>query len=198
MIIGIDIDDTISDTYNEIFNYAQKYTIEDLGKSAKLYEIDQLLTHMYVEKMHNWSKQESDRFIDKYYEKIVKEVQPKKFAVETINKLKEEGNEIYLITARFDSEKFDIEEETKKWLEKNNIKYDKLFLNANTKSQLSKENNVDIFIDDSFKNCVEVANEGIKAYIFDTKVNMNLENEKVERVYSWLHLYQEIRNIKSN
>ncbi len=31
MIIGIDIDDTISDTYAYIFPYAQKYTIEELG-----------------------------------------------------------------------------------------------------------------------------------------------------------------------
>ena len=30
MNIGIDIDDTISDTYATLFPYAQKYTVEDL------------------------------------------------------------------------------------------------------------------------------------------------------------------------
>ena len=32
MRIGIDIDDTISNTYDILFNYAQKYTIEDIKK----------------------------------------------------------------------------------------------------------------------------------------------------------------------
>jgi hypothetical protein len=36
MNIGIDIDDTISDTYNTIIPYAQKYTIEDLKRSGDI------------------------------------------------------------------------------------------------------------------------------------------------------------------
>ena len=54
-----------------------------------------------------------------------------------------------------------------------------------------------IFIDDSFKNCKELLDIGIKTYIFDTRINESLEYEKLERVYSWPHLYQEIEKIKN-
>ena len=40
MIIGIDIDDTISETYAYLFPYAQKYTIEDLGKGIESIDRD--------------------------------------------------------------------------------------------------------------------------------------------------------------
>ena len=47
MKIGIDIDDTISDTYNILFPYAQKYTIETLGRSGRL-NTKQAVNHMYI------------------------------------------------------------------------------------------------------------------------------------------------------
>ena len=49
-----------------------------------------------------------------------------------------------------------------------------------------------MFVDDSFKNCVQMLEKGIHTYIFDTRINENLENEKLQRVYSWPHFYQEI------
>ena len=47
MNIGIDIDDTIANTYEVLFNYAQKYTIEDLKRSGKINRNGKLYTHMY-------------------------------------------------------------------------------------------------------------------------------------------------------
>ena len=35
MNIGIDIDDTIANTYDVIFNYAQNYTINDIKREIK-------------------------------------------------------------------------------------------------------------------------------------------------------------------
>lgn len=197
MNIGIDIDDTIANTYEVLFNYAQKYTIEDLKRSGKINRNGKLYTHMYCTTLHNWTKEEEKDFLDKYYDTILNEVRPKRYSVEVINKLKEENNNIYIITARFNSDKFNVEETTKKWLEKFGIKYDKLFLNSDNKAKISKENNVDIFIDDSFKNCQELSGAGIKTYIFDTRINENLEYDKLERVYSWPHLYQEIEKLRN-
>lgn len=196
MNIGIDIDDTISDTYDVMFNYAQKYTIEDLNRSGKINNNEKLYTHMYCTKLHNWNEIEEYNFIDKYYEKIVKEVKSKKYSAEVIKKLKEEGNNIFIITARFNSSKFDIELETKKWLEDNGIIYDELYLNAGDKVNIVKENDIDIFVDDSFKNCKAIAELGIKTYIFDTRINKDLNDCNTDRVYSWLHLYQEIEKYK--
>lgn len=166
MIIGIDIDDTISDTYACIFPYAQKYTIEDLNKNIN--EVDRnCITHMYVEAFHKWNEKQRKDFLDKYYETILLNVRPKLFAVETINKLKEEGHKIVLITARFPSDKFDVKELTLKWLQDNKINYDELILNAQDKVEVAKNKNVDVFIDDSIKNCTEMAETQIKTYIMD-------------------------------
>ena len=60
-----------------------------------------------------------------------------------------------------------------------------------------KENNIEIFIDDSCRNCKDIAyNSNAKVFIMDTRVNQNLEDEKITRVYSWPHLYKEIKKLK--
>ena len=71
------------------------------------------------------------------------------FAKEVINQLRKDSNEIYFITARHKSNKFDIEETTKKWLKSNDIKYEKIYLTVLDKAKVVKENNIDIFIDDN-------------------------------------------------
>lgn len=197
MNIGIDIDDTIANTYDVLFNYAQNYTINDIGKEIK--DVNRnIITHMYCTNFHNWNKEEDKEFLDKYYEKTVLKVQPKMYAVENIKRLKESGDKIYLITARFLSDKFDVEKLTKDWLEKYGIPYDKLILNSQNKVIAAKENDIDIFVDDSIKNCTEMAHVGIKTYMMDTIINKNFENENIERVYSWPHLYQKIENYKKD
>lgn len=195
MIIGIDIDDTICNTYEIMFHDGAKYTIEELGRSGKIHK-GNLNTHMYCKDMYGWSFEEATDFLNKYYESIMKEVRPIKYVAEVIKKLRQEGNKIYLITARFTNKNFDIKEVTKRWLRDNNIDYDEIFFDCTTKADLVKEKNVDIFIDDSFLNCEEVSKLGIKTYIFNTIVNENLENENIERVYSWPHVYQQIKKFK--
>lgn len=191
MIIGIDIDDTITDTYACLFPYAQRYTIEELGKEIENVN-SSFTTHMYFSNFHKWSQKEEEDFLDKYYEVCLRSVEPKMFAREIINRLKQEGNIIILITARFLSDKFDVKEATQKWLKENNIEYDKLILDAQDKVKFAKENKVDVFIDDSVENCRSMAEAQIETYMMDTIVNKNDKNDKVKRVYSWPHLYQEI------
>ena len=83
-----------------------------------------------------------------------------------------------------------IREITTKWLEENNVEYDEIFLNAEDKLKLVKENNIDIFIDDSFTNCKKIAhNSNAKVYIMNSKVNESLDDEKIERVFSWPEIY---------
>ena len=195
MVIGIDIDDTISNTYEYLFPYSQKYTIEELNKKIKNVNRD-AITHMYTTTFHNWTKEQENDFFNKYYEKILKQVKPKLYAVDIINKLKDEGHKICIITARFPIENFDVEGETKEWLEENNIEYDEFIMNAQDKVTVAKSKNVDIFIDDAIKNCVSMSETGIKTFMMDTIINLNYQNEKITRVYSWPHLYQEIMKLK--
>ena len=65
MNIGIDIDDTITNTYDIMFNYAQYYTINDIGKDIE--DVNRkIITHMYTKTFHNWKDEEDREFIDKY------------------------------------------------------------------------------------------------------------------------------------
>ena len=190
MNIGIDIDDTISETFETLLPYAQKYTIEDLKRESKVKIDSNMANHFYIVYMNGWNEQEAMDFWSKYYAEILREVNIKKFAKEVINKLKQEGHKIYLITARWDMPNDDVKEITRKWLEENKVEYDKLIINASDKLQLAKENNIDIFIDDSFKNCKTIAdNTKAKVYMMTSRVNGSFEDENIKRVYSWPEIY---------
>lgn len=193
MVIGLDIDDTITDTFGVMFGYAQKYTIEELNRSAKIDWLTSFPNHNYIQAMHKWSEEEETAFFRKYYKRICDETEPFPFAVETINKLKDEGHKIVLITARWDFDDISVRELTEDWIKRKNIHYDKLVVNAKTKLEAVKENNVDIFIDDSFENCTSVAEGGIKTFIMDTRCNKGLDSPNITRIYSWPHLEHEIR-----
>ena len=194
MNIGIDIDDTISETFETLLPYSQKYIIEDLKRKSTIELRSDYPNHFYIVYMNGWNEKEAIDFWEKYYAEILRKVNIKKFASEVINKLKNEGHKIYLITARWDMRADNVEEITKQWLKDNNIEYDGLFLNANDKLQLAKENNIDIFIDDSFNNCKNIVdNTNAKVYMMTSRVNGNLKDEKIKRVYSWPEIYNLIK-----
>ena len=191
MRIGIDIDDTIADTYEVMFAYAQKYTINELGRSGRI-QNNVANHHFYAKVMHNWNEKEESDFWDEYYEKI-KHVKPFTLAVEVLKKLKEEGNKIVLITARWPAKNFDIRKLTLEWLKNNEIPYDEIAIISDGKAQVALDKKLDLFIDDSFKNCTEVAQVGVKTYLMNTRTNQGLESENITRVYSWPDIYDRIK-----
>ena len=194
MKIGIDIDDTISNTYDVIFNYAQKYTIEELKREINISNKKGYYDHNYTESIHGWNKVESVMLWEKYYKEMLHKVRPKTFAKEYLNKIAEDY-EIYLITARFDIPGLDVKKITEEWLSNYEIPYVKLITNANNKAKIIKENEIELFIDDSFNNCRAVSDIGIKTYLMDSRPNSNIDlsEENFERVFSWPHLYQKIK-----
>lgn len=197
MNIGIDIDDTISETFETLLPYSQKYTIEDLKKESNIKFRDDLNNHFYIEYMNDWNEEEAKEFWEKYYAEMLKQLNIKKFASEVINKLKREGNKIYLITARWEMRTDNVKEITQKWLKDNDIQYDALFLNAEDKLQLVEENNINIFIDDSFNNCKKIAdNTNVKVYMMNSRVNANFNDEKIKRVFSWPEIDSVIKREK--
>lgn len=186
MNIGIDIDDTISDTFEALLAYSQKYTIEDLKRESNIDINKDYLNHLYIESASGWNDLETKNFWEKYYEDILKAVNIKNFASKVINNKRKNGDKIFLITARWDMPNFDTKKLTENWLLENNVQYDKLFMNASDKVQLVKENNIVLFIDDSFNNCKQISeNTNAKVYMMTSLVNKNLGDEKIKRVFSW-------------
>ena len=87
MNIGIDIDDTISETFEILIPYSQKYTTQDLKREAVIDLKKRSENHFYIEGINGWSREEYKEFWRKYYPEMMEQVNIKKFASEVINKL---------------------------------------------------------------------------------------------------------------
>ncbi len=189
MNIGIDLDDTITDIFEHKLAFAYKYDIEKFGGNNLIDPLKRRTNQMF-----NWSKQNDfDFFKDGYLDKL-KNVKPRIFARDIINKLYDEGNNIYIITARSNHFFDDAYLQTKEYLNKNEIKYTDVIYGMNEKENTCMEYKIDVFIDDSEKHCINVSNLGIKTYLFTTMRNLNfdIENTKIERVFCWTQLYDKI------
>lgn len=192
MRIGIDMDDTITDTWN--------YMLEDVSKEFNI-ELS-----MLKEKKNAYAKLLTDDFgisLDEYYQKMrpvyqrhVLNLPLQKEADKYINKLHDEGNEIYFITARetlFYNDPYGL---SKEYLTKNNIYFDKLITDAKNKEKICEEYNVDILIDDRYTTIEKVINNGKKAIIFDTNWNRNYN--KSPRAHNWQEVYNYIKSLEDN
>lgn len=194
MNIGIDIDDTISNTFETFLPYMKKFVEQDLNRKLDLNLSSKIDYYNIIEK-YGISEEEARVFWVTYFVSIIENVVPKKSAVEVINKLKEKGHKIFLITARFDDGIVDVRAITEKWLESNNIMYDKLIINSHNKLEIAKQENISLFIDDSIRNCEMLSSGNIKTYMFSTENNSYYENEKIEKVTSWDEFYENIKEV---
>lgn len=193
MNFGIDIDDTISNTYETLLPYLENYIKNILKK--EFYNQPSKIDYYKLEKRYGITHEEEEKFWLDYFVEIIENVVPKKSAVETIKKIKEKGHNVILITARFTNQKADILEVTKKWLENNNIEYDKLIINSQNKLEIAQQEKIDIFLDDSIRNCEMISSGNIKTYIIKTQNNEFYDNEKIIKVNSWDEFYDNIKEV---
>lgn len=194
MNIGIDIDGVLTNIGREIVDYATKMCVEEgWSINIKLNEYDENL-------MLGWNEEQCMKFWNKYIIKYFSETQVRTFAPEVIEKLRQEGHKIYIITARNDygmpKEHYGEEQEiTRRWLNSNNIKYEKLiFAKDEEKVNQCIENEIDIMIEDSPKNIKSISKQ-IKVIKFDCDYNKDVNNENIITAYSWYHIYDIIQKI---
>lgn len=190
MVIGIDIDDTITNSSDVFIEYAKLYNKNNNIK----FEID--TRQLDQKKAFGWNKYNQKKFIKENLDKILSNAKPKNNCIYFINKLRDEGNKIYFITSRNNEELDNISDITKQWLINNNFHYDKLITNCFDKSKICKKYNVDIFIDDNVKNCKLVYSKIRKyVFLFNTNYNSSFNYNSIVRVYDWKELYCEINKI---
>ena len=183
MKYGFDLDDTLADTASVINKYAIKFDKEYLNGNGELKDINDSKSYYYFAEGLNWNKENIVRFFEIYYLEILKEVEIKPFVKETINKLKKGEHEIYIITARRKREDEIVEKITKDWLKNNEILYDDLFINIKEKSKIVNQLKIDIFVDDSYENCIDVKrNTNAKVYMLNTKYNIGILDNQVNRI----------------
>lgn len=189
MRIGIDIDDTMTFIKDDFINEAIKYDIS-LGNNGE-YKND----NYFIAQRFNWTKEQYTYYMEVIRRKIVNNAKLRLGLKETLKKLKQEGHKIIIISARSDYYYKNAYKMSKEWLDKEEIPYDKLIVNALNKAKPCKEEKIDIFIDDSITHCLEVNELGIKVYIMDN-IDNYLDNPEIERIYDFNELYNKIKNIK--
>lgn len=194
MNIGIDIDNVISN-----FNEALKE--EFLKHDKELRNTGIVNPNLYVTQgMFDWSEDEIWGFYLENIERIAKSLEVKPGAKEYIDKLKEDGHMIVIITGRDNGDYADPWNITENWLKQKEIKYDKLIItdayenNKHAKTEKCIENNIDIMIDDSIHNCMDCIENNITTLLMDTPYN-RAEKDMI-RVNNWEEVYEFIKNYK--
>lgn len=193
MNFGIDIDDTISNTYETMLPYLEKYMNNVLNKEFN--NLPSKIDYYNLEKKYGITNEEEDDFWENNFVEIIENVIPKKSSLDVLKKIKEKGHKLILITARFEVPGANIVGITKNWLKENGIEYDKLIVNSQNKLEIAQNENIDIFLDDSIRNCEMVSSGNIKTFMIKTQNNEFYENEKIIKVNSWDEFYEKIKEV---
>ena len=191
MKIGIDIDNVISNFNDELLKEYLKHDKE--LRNTRIINKDVFIRYG----MFDWTEKEETEFYKNSIERIAIKLKPIHRATETIKKLKEDGNEIIIISGRNNGEYNNPYKLTEEWLAKYNIVYDKLILtnayNKEEKANVCKENNIDIMIEDSTQTAVNIEKVGTKVLFMNTRYNKN--NENFEKVSNWKEIYSKISKL---
>lgn len=194
MRIGIDIDGVLTDMEKFLADYGSKYCIENnLPVNIKGIEYDEFKTF-------NWTEEQGIKFWNEYIIYYATKYPARAFASEVIKKLKEEGHEIYITTARND---YGVPKEyigkmrgeiVAKWLEENEISYDKIIYTEGSKLPYVVGNYIELMIEDSPENIKEVSSK-IPTFCYNCLYNKDVEGENITRVYSWYEIYDKIKEM---
>jgi len=176
MRIGIDIDNTICST-DEKLCYYENIFINDENISRDNIWNDSIY---------------KNKFLNLYLEKIYKESDLKKDALEVIKKILL-NNEVYIITARSNNYVNNMISLINKYFSSFDLKIDKIIINAKDKVDACLNNDIDIMIDDNLYNYNKLLDNGINSILFDDKGrNIFVKN----RVTCWKDIEKIIANLE--
>ena len=193
MKIGIDIDGVLTDEHTYIIDNCTKFFSEnkipyvihkDIYDSAKIFEV---------------SEEDYILFWKEYFINYITKVPTRRYAKKVIKKLKEENNEIIIITARpFTSYKNkytkQMQDAAINWLNKNGIIYDKIVFSEN-KVDTCKKLNINVMIEDKPEHIHNIS-KILPVICYDNPFNEKLSNKNIYRCYSWYDIYEKIQIIK--
>ena len=150
--------------------------------------------------MFDWTDDEIWTFYLENIGRITPSLDVIEDAKEYIEKIKNDGHTIVIITGRDNGEYKDPYTMTKKWLKEKGIVYDKLiFTNGYKNGKQGKaekclENDIDVMIDDSARICRECFQKNITTLIKDKPSNR--DETEIARVHNWKEIYEFITNYK--
>lgn len=188
MRIGVDIDDTVSNSNERIIEealiYDEKYVN---GRGFKNKD-----GYTFMEKFY-WNVYHVDDFLDKIRKgNYFLELDVKAEADKYITKLYNEGHEIYFITRRRDT--LGVKMKTKKWLKNKGFKYHKIVFGIVEKGQYCKDNKIDLFIDNDYRNVERATKLGVRSLLMADDYNKDIED--CEMVHKWKEVYDIVNGVK--
>ena len=192
MRIGIDIDGVLTDIEQWELDYFSKYYY--LNYNKKIINPKGNGSYNIFE-----ANEEQDCILwDKAIYEYVKEP-PRKFASEVISRLKNENNEIYIITNRCsdlsyvkDLDAKSMAEIVKEWLIKYDIYYDKLVFSNHDKVSYITENKIDLMIEDNPLNINNIS-KVIPVICYNAGYNEICKGNNIYRAYTWYDIYRIIK-----
>lgn len=185
MNIAIDIDDTLT----ESFDYFLPFVAEYFGADPEVLKKKNI---SYSTLPDEWKKDEIG-FCRAYYDRVVVDTPFKPDAAQGIRKLREMGHQIIIITARTTALYTDPYKTTKEELDKNGVLYDKLICTMD-KATACADENISVLIDDMPANCAAAAEKGISVLLFSSKGNLDVKTDFV-RVETWADVIEKISQI---
>lgn len=177
MIVGIDVDGVLVDLETYQLQKGKIYF-------KRKYNKDAIHPDEYdIESIFECTHEQREKFWTKYIWEYCLKTDITKGASDTVNKIRELGHEVYIITGRaHTTEKgitgFVFRWMLKHWLKKHKLKYDKIFFvsekdSAHEKNKLCLEEGVDIMIDDKPENLLGIKDK-IKVVCFPAVWNKDI------------------------
>ena len=196
MRIGIDIDGVLTDVERWQLDYGSKFYYERYQKEIVDFE------GYDTNQIFNVDDKLDEEFWREYFKEYSLNVEVRKFANEVIDKLKQDGHQIYIITARgsflsHSADVMSIEENQQivlNWLKNNHINYDKIIFSPEDKLDICKENNIDLMIEDKVDNINKIS-KIIPVICFHAGYNKDCKNSNIIRCYSWYDIYSKINKL---
>ena len=192
MKIAIDVDGVILDYARVLKTYSDLYDFIELKKEGVINKHELFLINRY-----NWTKEERENFIDKYFVKLSKQTHLVPGAKDVIQLLQKEGHELIIISARGASVTEEMIDVAKQKFQQQGLSFSKYYWKQENKLEVAQKEKIDYMIDDSYEVCKKFTENGIKTIYFRDKDMKKLEqNESLIEVSNWGEIYRAIKNKK--
>lgn len=180
MILGIDIDDVVTESSLSMVAHAKIHETEICAKGD-------ILDHLSEVMRGEFPTPEVKVYLHHFMAEIMDAAEVKENAVEILWKLKEKGHTLIYITARGENKYPGSTQVTEDMLKEKNIPCDGMVYNSYDKLQDCIDHKVDLMIDDSVKNCTDIAAGGVSSLLFTSIVNKDADTD-LPRVATWIEL----------
>lgn len=178
MTIGIDIDDTLTNTKELQQSYWEEYVTNNPNEEY---------TNEIPKNINSFGYKYIEDFWDIYREKLFYPSFKENTSL-ILEKLKNDGYNLCVITSRPDYKYKDLHKRLEIWFKENNIPIETIYTNIKNKGHYCKKKKIDLLIDNDIVQIEEANKYNIKTILFS-----DLELYTGLKTTNWIELYKIIK-----